>query len=86
MVGYDINNYQVIKLDNDHLPPLRKSFMICLKNLSGTCETSSECSTDGGSADGTCAAGFGVCCVFFFFSFVVIALCSNSFKLVYFSF
>ena len=28
----------------------------------GTCETSSECTTDGGSADGTCAAGFGVCC------------------------
>ena len=56
--------------------------MICLKNLSGTCETSSECSTDGGSADGTCAAGFGVCCVFFFFSFVVIALCLNWFTLV----
>ena len=25
------DNYQVIKLDNDHLPPLRKSFVICLK-------------------------------------------------------
>jgi len=29
----------------------------------GTCYTSSECSTRGGSGDGNCAAGFGVCCV-----------------------
>ena len=29
----------------------------------GTCYTASECSTKGGSADGNCAAGFGVCCV-----------------------
>ena len=29
----------------------------------GTCFTSSECTTKGGSADGNCAAGFGVCCV-----------------------
>jgi len=29
----------------------------------GTCYTSSECSSRGGSADGNCAAGFGVCCV-----------------------
>jgi len=30
----------------------------------GTCFTSSECSSNGGSAQGNCAAGFGVCCVF----------------------
>merc|ERR1712107_569334 len=29
----------------------------------GTCYTSSECTSKGGSADGNCAAGFGVCCV-----------------------
>jgi len=29
----------------------------------GTCYTSSECTTKGGSGDGKCAAGFGVCCV-----------------------
>merc|ERR1719415_144517 len=29
----------------------------------GTCLTSSECSSKGGTADGNCAAGFGVCCV-----------------------
>jgi len=30
----------------------------------GTCFTASECSSKGGSANGNCAAGFGVCCVF----------------------
>jgi len=30
----------------------------------GICYTSSECSTRGGSSDGNCAAGFGVCCTF----------------------
>jgi len=29
----------------------------------GTCYTATECSTKGGSADGNCAAGFGVCCL-----------------------
>merc|ERR1719211_841836 len=30
----------------------------------GTCYTTSECSTLGGTASGTCASSFGVCCVF----------------------
>jgi len=30
----------------------------------GTCYTSSECSEKGGTADGTCADGYGVCCIF----------------------
>ena len=30
----------------------------------GTCYTASECTTKGGSASGTCASSFGVCCVF----------------------
>ena len=29
----------------------------------GTCVTASECTTMTGTADGNCAAGFGVCCV-----------------------
>ena len=29
----------------------------------GTCYTTSECASRGGGAEGTCAAGFGVCCV-----------------------
>ena len=28
-----------------------------------TCLTTSECSSKGGSAQGNCAAGFGVCCI-----------------------
>jgi len=31
----------------------------------GTCLTSSECTTNGGSSDGNCAAGFGVCCIIY---------------------
>ncbi|KAK7066142.1 hypothetical protein SK128_026521, partial [Halocaridina rubra] len=29
----------------------------------GTCYSQKECSNEGGSASGTCANGFGVCCV-----------------------
>ena len=30
----------------------------------GTCYTGSECTQRGGTADGSCASGFGVCCIF----------------------
>merc|ERR1711993_113977 len=30
----------------------------------GTCFSASECTSKGGSADGNCASGFGVCCTF----------------------
>merc|ERR1719219_1376007 len=30
----------------------------------GICQTSSECSTNGGSSSGNCASGFGVCCIY----------------------
>jgi len=30
----------------------------------GTCYTTSECTAKGGSTSGSCASGFGVCCVF----------------------
>ena len=32
--------------------------------FNGTCYTTSECTTLGGTASGTCASSFGVCCVF----------------------
>lgn len=32
--------------------------------LQGTCFTETECKSKGGSKDGNCAAGFGVCCIF----------------------
>ena len=40
--------------------------------LTGTCLTASECTSRAGSSDGTCAAGFGVCCL------VVAASCQSS--------
>ena len=41
--------------------------MLGLKSLTSdlrTCLTSSECLAKSGSAQGNCAAGFGVCCIF----------------------
>lgn len=32
-------------------------------NLQGTCYTTEQCSERGGTADGNCAASFGVCCI-----------------------
>ncbi|XP_023348755.1 uncharacterized protein LOC111717490, partial [Eurytemora carolleeae] len=32
--------------------------------LNGTCYTESECTAKGGSASISCAAGFGICCIF----------------------
>merc|ERR1719400_2615637 len=47
--------FQVIKFPND----------VCAgATRNGTCYTSEECSTKGGTSDGSCASGFGVCCVF----------------------
>ena len=33
-------------------------------SLNGTCYTATECTSLGGSSSGSCASGFGVCCVF----------------------
>ena len=33
-------------------------------NYNGTCYTATECKTLGGTASGSCASSFGVCCVF----------------------
>jgi len=47
--------FQVVKFPND----------VCTgSSRNGTCYTSEECSTKGGTNDGSCASGFGVCCVF----------------------
>ncbi len=32
-------------------------------NMNGTCYTEAECSSRGGTNGGTCASGFGVCCL-----------------------
>ena len=48
--------FQVVRFPND----------VCAASsgLNGTCYTASECSSLGGSASGSCASSFGVCCVF----------------------
>ena len=33
-------------------------------SLNGTCYTSTECTSLGGTSSGSCSSGFGVCCVF----------------------
>ena len=33
-------------------------------SLNGTCYTATECTSLGGTTSGSCASGFGVCCVF----------------------
>jgi len=46
--------FQVVKFSNS----------ICAgSSRNGTCYTSAECSSIGGTKDGTCADGFGVCCI-----------------------
>merc|ERR1711971_825311 len=47
--------FQVVKFPND----------VCKgTSRNGTCYTAEECSTKGGTNDGSCASGFGVCCIF----------------------
>merc|ERR1712179_548891 len=47
--------FQVVRFPND----------ICSgTSRNGTCYTAEECSNKGGTNDGTCASGFGVCCIF----------------------
>merc|ERR1712048_1424345 len=47
--------FQVVKFPND----------VCAgSSRNGTCYTSEECTSKGGTNDGSCASGFGVCCTF----------------------
>merc|ERR1719273_2356279 len=47
--------FQVVRFPND----------LCTgSSRNGTCYTSEECSSKGGTNDGSCASGFGVCCTF----------------------
>merc|ERR1712223_1385430 len=47
--------FQVVKFPND----------ICSgSSYNGTCYTAEECSSKGGTNEGSCASGFGVCCTF----------------------
>ena len=54
--GKVLSVFNVVKFPNDACA--------ASNGFNGTCYTSSECSTLGGTASGTCASSFGVCCVF----------------------
>lgn len=54
--GKLLSFFQVVRFKND---PCQAA-----ASRGGTCYTSTECTSKGGSASGTCAKGFGVCCVF----------------------
>lgn len=51
-----ISTFQIVRFPND----------VCVGTgtRNGTCYTSAECSDKGGTSSGSCADGFGVCCVF----------------------
>jgi len=51
-----ISTFQIVRFPND----------VCIgsSTRNGTCYTSAECSDKGGTSSGSCADGFGVCCVF----------------------
>jgi len=49
--------FSIVQFPNDPCTSASSSTTI------GTCFASSECASKGGGAEGTCAAGFGVCCV-----------------------
>merc|ERR1712110_1395127 len=53
--GKVIPVFQVVKFPNDVCSATTKN---------GTCYTAEECSNKGGTSSGSCASGFGVCCVF----------------------
>merc|ERR1711981_72342 len=55
--GKQISLFTVVQFPNDECTSSSSS------TTQGTCLTSSECTSQGGSASGSCAAGFGVCCV-----------------------
>jgi len=54
--------FNVVKFKND--PCVSTSTTMNNGNRNGTCYTSEECSKNNGRAEGNCASGFGVCCVF----------------------
>jgi len=55
--GKNLSIVNIIKFENG---PCNASST----GLTGTCYTSKECLTKGGTASGSCASGFGVCCLF----------------------
>merc|ERR1712062_704419 len=54
--------FNVVKFKNE--PCYSTSETMNNGNRNGTCFTSTECEEKNGRAEGNCASGFGICCVF----------------------
>merc|ERR1719347_1833167 len=52
-----LNVFNIVRFPNDGCNSTDSS------NFYGTCYTASECAAKGGSSKGSCASGFGVCCI-----------------------
>jgi len=52
--------FSVVNFANDVCQPITTG----LKDIIGTCFSSTECTEKGGTVSGKCASGFGVCCTF----------------------
>ena len=57
MFAEQFSLFSIVQFTNDKCTSSSSSSTV------GTCYSSSECTSKSGSADGSCAAGFGVCCV-----------------------
>eukprot|EP00093_Oithona_nana_P006559 06559.XXX_116884_118935_1 [CDS] Oithona nana genome sequencing. len=58
--------FSVVQFKNDPCTSTSSLSSGSTKYRNGTCYTSTECGDKGGSSKGSCAAGFGVCCVFMY--------------------
>jgi len=54
--GKFLSMFNIVRFPNDHCD--------AGGSRNGTCYTKEECSNKGGTEDGTCASGYGVCCTF----------------------
>merc|ERR1712012_685409 len=54
--------FSVVTFKNEDCQSQSQTMMNGPRN--GTCYTSTECTDKGGTAEGNCASGFGVCCLF----------------------
>merc|ERR1711963_739133 len=53
--------FSVVTFKNEDCQSQSQTMMNGPRN--GTCYTSTECTDKGGTAEGNCASGFGVCCI-----------------------
>merc|ERR1712141_608316 len=54
--GKFLSMFNIVRFPNDHCD--------AGGSRNGTCYTKEECSNKGGTEDGSCASGYGVCCTF----------------------